>query len=292
MTRRQNLTSLGARAVSVGALLAAASATALATDVNGVITSDNAYGFGFGDEFGLTTYFGGIRNTTAGEITNGLPVLFNAGDSNAGNGYTNPGIGPELYDLDGVPTGDYMYVVSWPDDTSFQGTIASFTVGAQSLSTNPGQGWEVFATGEDLDSQFAGDTLTNDASDIAMINSQILTANAASGGSGTSLGWVDETGTLSGGGVGSGALVFGDANDGLMSGTHPFGVINGIESSAQWMWYNEDPSTISNPFQAGPEGADGHHEFLIFRIPLSNIPAPGTSALLLMGAAACTRRRR
>jgi len=185
-----------------------------------------------------------------------------------------------------------MYLVAWSDDSAFQGTIASFTVGTQSVSTNPGQGWEVFATGRDLDSNIAGDTLTNDAADIALINSQITVANAASGGTGTSVGWVDETGTLSGGGVGSGALVFGDDNTGGSGGTHPFGSVNGIEDSAQWMWYNEDPATISNPFQAGPEGADGHHEFLIFRIPVSNIPAPGTTGLLLAGGALALRRRR
>ena len=67
--------------------------------------------------------------------------------------------------------------------------------------------------------------------------------------------------------------------------------VQGIDLSAQWMWYNEDPATISNPFLAGPEGSDGHHEFLIFRIPVRNIPAPGASALLLL-APVCARRRR
>ena len=292
MTRSQNLASFGTRAVTVGALIAVASATALATDVDGVITSDNAYGFGFGDQFGMTTYFGGLRNTTAGDIYNGTPTLYNAGDANASNFYQNAGVGPELYDLNGVPAGDFMYVVAWSDDSAFQGTLASFTVGTQSVSTNPGQGWEVFATGRDLDSDIAGDTLTNDAADIALINSQIVTANAAAGGSGTSVGWVDETGSLSGGGTGSGALVFGDDNTGGLGGTHPFPSVNGIDQSAQWMWYNEDPASISNPFQAGPEGADGHHEFLIFRIPVSNIPAPGTTGLLLAGGVLALRRRR
>lgn len=274
-------------------LLGVAGAPAAAIDVNGVITVDNAYGFGFGDSSGMTTstYFGGIRNTSAADITNGLPVLYTAGTANAGNGYTNVGVGPELYDLSGVPASDYMYIVGWSDDAQLQGAIASFTVGSQTVSTNPGEGWEVFATGRDRDSGIASDTLTNSATDIALINSMIALANVNGGGAGTSIGWVDENGLLPDGSTGSGALVFGDDNTGGAGGTHPFGSINGIEDSAQWMWYNEDPSTISNPFAAGPEGTDGHHEFLIFRIPVSNIPAPGAGALLLLAPLCASRRR-
>lgn len=268
--------------------------SAHAIDVDGVITVDNAYGFGFGDEFGMTTssYFGGIRNTSAADITNGLPVLYTAGDANAGNGYTNIGVGPEQYDLNGLPASDYMYLVGWSDDTSLQGAIASFTVGATTVSTNPGVGWEVFATGRDRDSNVIADTLTNSAADIAVINGQIAIANAAAGGAGTSVGWVDENGLLPSGAAGSGALVFGDDNTGGAGGTHPFGTINGIDLSAQWMWYNEDPGTIANPFSAGPEGPDGHHEFLIFRIPVGNVPAPSSALLLALGGCFAASRRR
>jgi len=281
------------RTLATLTLLGVAGAPAAAIDVNGVITVDNAYGFGFGDASGMTTstYFGGIRNTTAADITNGLPVLYTAGTANAGNGYTNAGVGPELYDLSGVPASDYMYIVGWSDDAQLQGAIASFTVGSQTVSTNPGEGWEVFATGRDRDSGVASDTLTNSATDIALINSMIALANVNGGGAGTSIGWVDENGLLPDGSTGSGALVFGDDNTGGAGGTHPFGSINGIEDSAQWMWYNEDPSSITNPFSAGPEGADGHHEFLIFRIPVANIPAPGVGALLML-APLCAGRRR
>ena len=263
-------------------------------DVDVVITVDNAYGFGFGDVNGMTTtsYFGGIRNTSAGEITNGLPVLYTAGDANAGNGFTNSGIGPEQYDLNGLPASDYLYLIAWSDDTTLQGALGSFTVGSTTIGTVSGVGWEVFATGIDRDSNIAGDTLTNSPTDIALINSQIALANTNSGGVGTSIGWVDEDGLLPDDSPGSGALVFGDDNTGGAGGTHPFGAINGIDSNARWMWYNEDPSTISNPFSAGPEGPDGHHEFLIFRIPVNAIPAPGSAAVLLAGGVFVLRRRR
>ncbi len=268
---------------------------AMAVDVDGVITVDNAYGFGFGDVTGMTTtsYFGGIRNTNAAEITNGLPVLYTAGTANFSNGYTNPGVGPEAYDLNGLPASDFMYLVGWSDDTTLQGAIASFTVGSTTVGTVPGAGWQVYATGRDRDSNVPGDTLTNSPADIALINSQIALANANAGGAGTSVGWVDESGLLPDGSAGVGALVFGDANDGNPSGTHPFGVINGVDSSSQWMWYNEDPGSIPNPFSAGPEGPDGHNEFLIFRIPVAAIPTPGASAVMLLaGVSLCSRRRR
>ena len=103
---------------------------------------------------------------------------------------------------------------------------------------------------------------------------------------------MDENGLLPNGSLGSGALAFGDFNDGDPGGTHPFGVINGISSSARWMWYNEDPASISNPFSHGPEGDDGHNEFLIFRIPVRSIPEPGSAALLLLSGAIVARRRR
>ena len=268
--------------------------SAAAVDVDGVITVDNAYGFGFGDVTGMTTssYFGGLRNTSAADITNGLPVLYNAGDANVGNGFTNSGVGPEAYDLNGLPASDYLYLIGWSDDTSYQGAIASFTVGATTVSTNPGQGWQVFATGIDRDSGIASDTLTNSAVDIALINNQIAIANAELGVAGTSVGWVDENGILDSGAAGVGELAFGDDNTGGIGGTHPFGAINGIDSTAQWMWYNENPALISNPFRADLEGPDGHAEFLIFRIPVDSIPTPGTGALMLAGGVLAARRRR
>lgn len=281
--------------IALTALAAASASAALGqVDVDGVITVDNAYGFGFGSATGMTTssYYGGIRNVLAAEITNGLPVLYTAGTANAGNGYRNIGVGPELYDLNAIPASDYMYLVAWSDDTSYQGAIASFTVGSTTISTNPGVGWEVYATGIDRDSNIAGDTLTNSAADIALINSQIVLANSMGGGAGTSVGWVDEAGLLPDGSTGSGALVFGDDNTGGVGGTHPFGAINGIDSTGQWMWYNEDPSTIANPFLAGPEGSDGHHEFLIFRIPVAAIPSPSTASLLALTSLGAMRRRR
>lgn len=274
----------------------AAVSPALAVDVDGVITVDNAYGFGFGDVTGMTTtsYYGGIRNTDAADITNGFPVLYTAGDANAGNGYTNVGVGPELYDLNGLPASDYMYLVAWSDDFSYQGALGSFTVGSKTVGTYESIGWQVYATGIDRDSDVIGDTLTNSAADIALINSQIALANTNGGatGGGTSIGWVDENGLLPDGSPGVGALAFGDDNTGGSGGDLPFGTIHGIDLSAKWMWYNESPATISNPFHHSTEGDDGHNEFLIFRLPVRNVPEPGSAALLLAGGVISLIRRR
>ena len=280
--------------ITAAVVLALSASGLAAVDVDGVITVDNAYGFGFGSGTGMTTssYYGGLRNTSAADITNGLPALYTAGDANAGNGYTNAGVGPELYDLNGLPASDYLYLIAWSDDFALQGAIGAFTVGTTTIGTVDSVGWEVYATGIDRDSNIASDTLTNSAADIALINDQIVLANANGGGAGTSIGWVDEGGYLPNGSLGSGALAFGDYNDGLPGGTHPFGVINGIDSGARWMWYNEDPATITNPFDAGPEGSDGHNEFLIFRIPVRNVPEPASIAMLLIGAAFAVRRQR
>jgi len=281
--------------VLVASVIVSISVNAQTVDVDGVITVDNAYGFGFGDVNGMTTtsYFGGLRNTTAGEIQIGAPVLYTAGDANAGNGYTNAGVGPEAYDLNGLPVSDFMYLVGWSDDSSYQGAIASFTVGSNTVSTNPGLGWEVFATGIDRDSNVASDTLTNSAMDITLINDQIAIANANAGLAGTSIGWVDENGLLPGGGVGVGALAFGDENSDGTAGLLPFVTIQGIDLDAQWMWYNEDPATISNPFSSSTEGSDGHNEFLIFRIPVATVvPEPSTALMLGMGLCLLSRKRR
>ena len=243
-----------------------------AVDVDGVITVDNAYGFAFGDVNGITTssYYGGLRNTNASEIANGAPVLFSGP---TGPGFTNPGVGPELYDLPSLAPPDYMYLIAWSDDSSYQGAIGSFTVGSTSVGTLPNTGWEVFATGIDLDSTVASDTLTTDPADVQLINDQIAIANANAGNAGTSLGWVDDNGMLPNGSLGLGELVFSiDDNTGGSGGQLPFGAIQGIPSNARWMWYNEDPVNISNPFGASSGGGpDGHKEFLIFRIQVADV---------------------
>ena len=262
-----------------------------AVDVDVTITVDNAYGFGFGTSAGMTTYFGGLRNTTAADIFNGLPALYVPGTANAGNGFTNFGVGPEEYQLTGLTLTDYLYLVAWSDAEVFQGAIATFEVGSTTILSDSSAGWEVYATGIFRDADIAGDTLT--AADLGLINSQIGIANVNGGASGsTSIGWVDENGLLPNGSAGEGVLVFGETNTlgSTFAGTNTYiGTINGIDPNSQWMWYNEDPATIVNPFNnnISSAGPDGHREFLIFRIPLAEIAVPEPGSLALVLAASC-----
>jgi len=64
------------RAVALS-VISVISSHAHAVSVTGVVTADNAYGFGFGNVNGMTNYFGGIRNTSAGQIFSGAPECVN-----------------------------------------------------------------------------------------------------------------------------------------------------------------------------------------------------------------------
>jgi MYXO-CTERM domain-containing protein len=257
---------------------------ASAQTVEVTITVDNAYGFGFGDVNGISTYFGGLRNVTAGEIWQGPATVLSSPPSPP---YTNPGIGPERFILNPSVVSDYLYLVAWSDESAYQGALAGLGLPNGPLLTGNNQ-WEVYATGEDRDSHVAGDTLTG--ADLALINGHIATANSETGGSDTSVGWVDENGLMPSGSSGVGELAIGPDNSGGAFGLG-YGPVQGISTSARWMWYNEDPATISNPFQYGAEGSDGHNEFLIFRLPLAEVPGidqavpePTSAALALLAA--------
>lgn len=271
------------------ALLVAGSAWAVQVDV--VITVDNAYGFGFGDATQMTTYFGGIRNVTAAEIFSGPPVAF-VGPSVPP--YTNPGVGPELYQLTLPSLTDYVYLLAWSDKATYQGALAGFQLPSGPLLSGTGT-WQVFATGINRNSYTEGDTLT--AADLPLINAQIAIANAEAGGAGTSIGWVNEFGMLPSNNPGVGALALGDYNDFPgFQGVNTW-IIQGISPNSRWMWYNEDPINIPNPFQYGPEGQDGHQEFLIFRTQIGHvlqeqIPEPATVTIVVAGLALAALRRR
>ncbi|HUT37356.1 MAG TPA: PEP-CTERM sorting domain-containing protein [Planctomycetota bacterium] len=274
--------------VAAMAMLLACSAWAVQIDV--VITVDNAYGFGFGDANGIATYFGGIRNVLAGEIFSGPPGLVTAPPPSP---YTIPGVGPERYQLNLASLDDYVYIVTWSDESTYQGALAGFQLPSGPLLSGAGT-WRVFATGDDRDSDIEVDTLT--AADLPFINTQIATANANAGDPlTTSVGWVDEFGLLPTANLGAGALALGDFN--VAGSFYGLGPIQGISSASRWMWYNEDPASIPDPFAFGPEGQDGHKEFLIFRTQIGQVlegqvPEPATATLVLAGLAVAAWRRR
>ena len=210
---------------------------ALAVDV--VITCDNAYAFGYGPASGPTTLFGNVENCTAADI-------FSCGP------------GPESYL--GIPSSPgYLYVVTWSDGNVTQGVLGNFTDGSTIVRTGQA-GWQVYATGQDVDVDCNSATGPNQAS----VTAQVALANTNSGGANSSVGWV----TATGGPLGTvGAVAVGELNDNA-AGTFP--IVCNILTNARWMWYNPSPSTITNPFTTG--GGPGTmpndaNEFLIFRIP-------------------------
>ncbi len=175
-----------------------------------IITSDNAYGFGYGDAGGLANYFGGIENSSAGEI-------FNCGN------------GPETYTVPSADAdaGDFLYVIGWSDDAVTQGTIAQFRRGnAEPITTGYGA-WEVCATGYDFDIGQGGP-------DVGTINSEIYACNF---GNGLSDGWVGADGD-----VGNRLAIGEDNRDG-----GDFREVCGLPTEAKWMWYDWG---TANPFRS------------------------------------------
>lgn len=69
------------------------------------------------------------------------------------------------------------------------------------------------------------------------------------------------------------------------NGISPWSTIADVSSSAAWMWRDVDGV---DPLQGGAS----HGELLVFRIPVSAVPAPGSFALVGLGGLLMTRRRR
>jgi hypothetical protein len=254
--------------------------------LNVTITSDNAYGFGFGSLDGMDSYYGGVRNMAAGEISGDAPGAVLPSDIPI-DGYL-PHVGAEIYNLSLNPIAQsgYIYIVAWDDGDYSEGLLAGFQFGdGPLLSGNPA--WSVFATGIVKDS--ATENLT--AADRPDINDQIQIANHGTGGLHTSVGWVDANGNLpNGSSANRGELAIGSKNDtigALCPAEWPTQAItSGISSDARWMWY--DYNNSSNPFRSasGNVSTSADVGYLIFRIPMSEIgrtDSPEPSSLVLLG---------
>jgi hypothetical protein len=145
-----------------------ATALPLAADAQQVtvhITSDNAYVFGFGD-------VNGVQNIPVGLVDNTL----------AGDIYLS--YGPETYTIPSNAdlSQAYIYIIAYSDKKTYQGTVALFSDGTHTVTTNQNSQWpwEVYATGTAISPM-----------DITTINGYVSTANAYGGSGGTtSKGWV------------------------------------------------------------------------------------------------------
>src|SRR5688500_1715675 len=106
--------------------------TAPATDVEAVVTTDNAFSFGYGSDTALVTF---IR----GEGSDG-PGIFDC----------PVGFGPVRFLVPAAqaPSGAYLYIIAWADNEVTQGTLAQFKrVGGEAIYSGDGA-WEACAIGE------------------------------------------------------------------------------------------------------------------------------------------------
>ncbi len=221
-----------------------------ATDVEAVVTTDNAFSFGYGDATKISTF---IR----GEGSDG-PGIFDC----------PVGHGPVAYVVPAAqaPAGAYLYVIAWADTDVTQGTLAQFKrVGGQAVYSGDGA-WEVCATGKPFDHLGLGP-------DESTVDVNIGECNKGAAGDTFSKGWVTTSGALTAGARGK--LAFGEANDDP-GGDFPIvcqkddAGVSGIDAVARWMWF--DPQDGQSPFVGNVDNRT--KTFLIFRLPADALPSP------------------
>lgn len=214
-----------------------------APDVTAVLTADNAYGFGWGDANGLTTYTPVAPATEASQIF-ACPI----------------GTGPESFTIAGkdAPPNAYFYVVTWADHATTQGFLGKLRSASSLLLTGDAR-WSVCATGVEYVAPAPGPTQQ-------VVTQQIALCNTGTGSKTTSsAGWVNAAGAVTPDAVGT--LAVGEDNS---DNGGAFQLVcqsdngkEGIPAGAHWMWYS-------------PAGGDAFHysgsgnttrTFLVFRVP-------------------------
>jgi len=228
------------------------------SDIEVVITADNAYGFAYGTVDAIAKFFGGIENTTAGQI-------FNCGE------------GPELYTVPAADANDasYLYIIAWDDSAVSNGVLARFRRKeggggfGEDVFTGT-KGWQACATGLKYTIGSKGPDLATINTYIGKCNNGELDPNTTSGG------WVDEVGTP------IGAVAFGEDNttpyDGGPKAGNEFPLVcpKDMPAEARWMWFNWDPANVvppKSPFLF-PGGQNPYHQFLLFRFAAELVPEP------------------
>ncbi|RYZ05201.1 MAG: hypothetical protein EOO73_20485 [Myxococcales bacterium] len=222
----------------------------LPSEVNVIITADNAYGFGYGTKSRLENYFGGVENQESSDIFD-CPV----------------GNGPEQYVVpaEDANAGGYLYIVGYADKSTTQGVIAKFfREGAQPVYTGTGN-WEVCATGEDYDPGSGGPDRETIDEYIAKCNAAELDAETSS------VGWVNANGNE------HGRVVFGEDNGTTRDAPEPgneFLIACDIEPSARWMWFDWVVDRRDGSAFLWPGSTENvTKDFLIFRLGADQIPS-------------------
>jgi len=229
------------------------------TDIEVVITADNAYAFAYGKDDSISKYYGGVEAVTAGQI-------FNCGE------------GPETYVIPYAETvgTTQLYIIAWADSSVTQGVLARFRRKGggggfgEDVFTGT-KGWQVCATGIDYQPGSGGPPLNQINEYIGKCNAKSLDPNT------TSVGWVDDIGTQ------YGAVAFGEDNttpyDGGPKAGNEFPLVCPavMPPEAHWMWFNWDPPNVKppgSPFLWPGGGPNPDHQFLIFRLAAELLPDP------------------
>lgn len=228
------------------------------SDIEVVITADNAYSFAYGTEDNIAKFFGGVEAITAAQI-------FNCGE------------GPEKYVVPGADAQNatYLYIIAWDDSSVTNGVLARFRRKddgngfGEDVFTGT-EGWEACATGLKYNVGSGGPTLDVINEYIGKCNASALDPNTSS------VGWVDDVGTQ------YGAVAFGEDNttpyDGGPKAGNEFPLVCPMDmpAEARWMWFNWDPGNVvppQSPF-IFPGGQNPYHQFLLFRFAADLVPIP------------------
>jgi hypothetical protein len=247
-------------------------------DVHVVITSDNAYGFGYGSPESMRVYFNGLEAVGSDDIficSEACEPGPDAGSAcavgacDAFGSCNEDGLGPETYIVPGSDTnaGDFLYVIAWSDDYVTQGLLGQFAAADGSNVIYTGnEEWEVCATGVDYDIGSGGPTTT-------VIDEWIAKCNQGAAGGSFSGGWLGVDGRD------DMALVVGDAN--VAGGGDDFQDTcsddtkgDHIPDDAHWMWFDDDVDNPPDAFHSTGGSANTQvnpHEFFIFRLGVEEI---------------------
>ena len=225
--------------------------------------SSNTEAFMNGRIFAIVGIVAVAGSTARGDIITGTITADNhyALYSSAGNVFSYHGgneLGPEgstggsnwsVAESYQFTAGDYMYIAAWSDDSVAQGVLGEFNSPAIGTLVSGDIRWQVTTTGVhrgDGDSHPGAQEI---ADDVAFANSNSTWETPFVGGN---------------------------------NGMQPWGTIDGISDSAQWMWRN-NPSS-----QNALIGSNGAENMMIFR---AAVPEPASFALYgLAGLAVCRRR--
>lgn len=219
--------------------------TAPLGDVEAVVTTDNAFGFGYGNDTTIASYVPGGPASHGSEIFD-CPV----------------GYGPHVYVVPSkdAPAGAFLYIVAWADVDTTQGVLAQFKRAGGAPLYSGTTSWQVCATGKFFDAA------NGQSPDLATANTYIGECNEGATGDTYSKGWVNTEGAITSGAIGK--LAIGETNE-SSGGAFPIvcqvddAGVKGIDPAANWMWF--DPLDGTSPF-VGNAG-NRTKSFLLFRLP-------------------------